>query len=226
MIQLHHLNNSRSQRIIWALEELDLPYEIVPYARDSKTYLAPLSLKDVHPLGKSPILVDDNVGSNKVLAESGAIIDYLVYAYGEAFLPERGTDQYLQYNYWMHYAEGSLMPFLVMTLVFEKIKTNPMPFFIKPIVSRVVKETFRRFITPNIDMHLAYIEQHLKANQWFAGDELTGADFQMSFPLEAGLSSQLVNENEHPSIVKYIKKFQARPAYKRALNAGGDYDYA
>lgn len=222
MITVHHLNNSRSQRILWMLEELDLPYEIKRYQRDSKTMLAPDSLRQVHPLGKSPVITDGAL----TIAESGVIIDYLAHTYGDpAARPAPGSQQWIDYNYWLHYAEGSLMPFLLLRLVFEKIKTSPMPFFAKPIAKGIADKTAKQFINPQLHNHLDFIEAHLGKNQWFLGDELSAVDFQMSFPLEAALARGIVGHNR-PNIANYVKRYQARPAYQRALEKGGEYDYA
>ncbi len=223
MITLHHLNNSRSQRVIWLLEELNIDYKIEFYQRDPITILAPQSLKNVHPLGKSPVITDDSTGVT--LAESGAIIEYLIAQYGPHFKPEQGTPMYWQYLYWLHFSEGSLMSPLVMRLVFMKMQTAPMPFFIKPIAKMLSNKVMQSFIAPNLKNQLAYIEQHLASNTWFCGEQLTGADFQMSFPLEASVARGLINE-QYPHILRYVKAFQARPAYQAGLAKGGDYDYA
>lgn len=222
MITVHHLNNSRSQRILWMLEELDLPYEIKRYQRDAKTMLAPDSLRQVHPLGKSPVITDGAL----TIAESGVIINYLAHTYGDpAARPAPGSQQWIDYNYWLHYAEGSLMPFLLLRLVFEKIKTSPMPFFVKPVAKGIADKTAKQFINPQLHNHLDFIEAHLGENQWFLGDELSAADFQMSFPLEAAFARGIVGRNR-PNIANYVKHYQARPAYQRALEKGGEYDYA
>ncbi|MBS3803627.1 MAG: glutathione S-transferase [Oleiphilaceae bacterium] len=222
MIRVHHLNNSRSQRILWMLEELDQPYKIEHYERDSKTMLAPSSLKNVHPLGKAPVITDGAL----TIAESGAIIDYLAHTYGKNLLPEPGTQAWIDYTYWLHYAEGSLMPPLVMRLVFEKVKTSPMPFFVKPVARGIANKTIEIFIGPQIDTHMDFVETHLAKHTWFLGEELSAADFQMSFPLEAAVARGLVNDKQHPNIVAYVKRIHQRPAYKRALGRGGEYDFA
>ncbi|WP_020406129.1 glutathione S-transferase family protein [Hahella ganghwensis] len=221
MIVLHHLNNSRSQRILWMLEELEIPYDLKRYERDPKTILAPPSLRKVHPLGKSPVITDGDA----TLAESGAIIEYLGQTYGDGrMIPAVGSADYRQYVYWMHYAEGSLMPPLLLRLVFEKIKTNPVPFFVKPIVRKIADETTRQFIGPQIKIHFDYVEAYLEQHEWMAGATITGADIQMSFPLEASVARGVAAG--YPNIRQYVERFQARPAYQRALAAGGDYDYA
>tara|TARA_R110001583_G_scaffold132186_1_gene284158 strand:+ start:92 stop:760 length:669 start_codon:yes stop_codon:yes gene_type:complete len=222
MITLHHLNNSRSQRIIWLLEELKLEYVIEFHKRDAKTYLAGDSLKGIHALGKSPVISDDKTGMT--LAESGAIIEYLVQTYGKNLIPEQGSEAYWQYIYWLHFSEGSLMPPMVMNLVLSKMKESPMPFFVKPIAKKIADQIVKQFSGPNIKRSLEFIEAHLSKNTWFCGDQLTGADIQMSFPLEASAARGMVDQ--YPNILAYVKRFQALPAYKTALTKGGDYDYA
>jgi glutathione S-transferase len=222
MITLHHLNNSRSQRIIWLLEELKLEYVIEFHKRDSKTYLAGDSLKGIHALGKSPVISDDKTGMT--LAESGAIIEYIVQTYGKNLIPEQGSEAYWQYIYWMHFSEGSLMPPMVMNLVLSKMKESPMPFLVKPIAKKIADQIVKQFSGPNIKRSLEFIEEHLSKNTWFCGDQLTGADIQMSFPLEASAARGMVDQ--YPNILAYVKCFQALPAYKTALAKGGDYDYA
>ncbi|CCK76386.1 Glutathione S-transferase-like protein [Oleispira antarctica RB-8] len=222
MITLHHLNNSRSQRIIWLLEELKLEYVIEFHKRDAKTYLAGDSLKGIHALGKSPVISDDKTGMT--LAESGAIIEYLVQTYGAHLMPEQGSAAYWQYLYWLHFSEGSLMPPMVMNLVLSKVKDSPMPFFVKPIAKKIADQIVKQFSGPNIKRSLEFIEEHLSKNTWFCGDQLTGADVQMSFPLEASAARGMVDQ--YPNILAYVKRFQALPAYQAALAKGGDYDYA
>ncbi|MCA6058401.1 MULTISPECIES: glutathione S-transferase [unclassified Thalassolituus] len=222
MITLHHLNNSRSQRIIWLLEELGVDYTIKHYERDAKTSLAPASLKAIHPLGKSPVITD----GDQTIAESGLIIEYLIRTYGkERFLPEEGSATYWQYLYWLHYAEGSLMPLMVMSLIFNKIKTAPMPFFIKPIARGIADKVMQSYVGPNVQNNLRYIEQHLGSNSWFAGEQMTGADFQLIFPLEAALNRGS-QASEYPNIAAWVKRVHALPTYQTALEKGGPYDYA
>lgn len=222
MITVHHLNNSRSQRILWMLEELNVPYEIKLYERNPETMLAPESLKKMHPLGKSPVITDGDL----VIAESGAIIEYLAHNYGkDSMLPETGGQAWLDYTYWLHYAEGSLMPPLVMRLVFQKIKTSPMPFLIKPVAKGIADKTVETFVGPMIKTHLDFIEDHLSKNTWFLGDTLSAADIQMSFPLEASVARGIVGEGR-PSINDWVARVHARPAYQKALEKGGEYDFA
>ncbi len=181
MIIVHHLNNSRSQRVLWLLEELGLPYEIKHYRRE-KSGLAPKTLEAVHPLGKSPVITDDGA----TVAESGAILEYLVERHGNGrFAPPPGTPQRLRYSYWMHYAEGSAMPPLLMKLVFDRLETSPMPFFVKPIAKGIAAKVKSAFIAPNITRHLDFMEASLKDGPWFAGGVFSAADIQMSFPVEA-----------------------------------------
>ncbi|HSP00507.1 MAG TPA: glutathione S-transferase [Thioalkalivibrio sp.] len=222
MITVHHLNNSRSQRVLWMLEELGVPYEIQYYERDPKTMQAPESLKKVHPLGKSPVITDGDM----VVAESGVIIDYLARTYGkDTMLPPDSGQAWLDYTYWLHYAEGSLMPPLLMRLVFEKVKTSPMPFFIKPVAKGISDKTNEIFIGPMIKTHLDFVEAHLAKNTWFLGDNLSAADIQMSFPLEASVARGIVGKNR-PHITAWVERVHARPAYQKALEKGGEYDFA
>ncbi len=223
MITLHHLETSRSQRILWLLEELHIPYEIVVYKRDAKTRLAPPELKAIHPLGKSPVITDGDI----TVAESGAILEYLVDKYGSSgqgdvahLLPDAGTQAYRQSRFWMHYAEGSLMNWLVMKLVFVMIPTQPMPFFVKPIAKQLCAQVQALLIDPNLTTALAFMDQHLATHQWFAGDNLTIADFQMSFAVEAALSRSK-DTAQYKHLAAYKDKLTARPAYRKAIEIGG-----
>ena len=220
MLTVHHLNNSRSQRILWLLEELALPYEIVRYQRDAKTMLAPPELRRVHPLGKSPVVTTDD---GLTLAESGAIIETVVERYGQGQLaPAVGTPEALRYRYWLHYAEGSAMPPLLLKLVFDKIENTPMPFFVKPIAKAISGKAKSGFITPQITTHLDFMEAELGKSPWFAGDEFTGADIQMSFPVEAAQARGGLNASR-PKLMAYLERIHARPAYQRALERGGPF---
>src|ERR1700761_7682257 len=184
MIVVHHLNNSRSQRVLWLLEELGLEYEIVRYQRDPKTMLAPPELKAIHPLGKSPVVTD----GDKVLAETGAIINYIATHYGAGRLvPEDNTPERLSYDYWLHYAEGSAMPPLLLALVFGVLPERA-PFFVRPIVKGISATAMKSFIQPQLDLHIGYWEGVLDKTPWFAGQEITAADIMMSFPVEAAHS--------------------------------------
>ena len=220
MIVVHHLNNSRSQRVLWLLEELGMPYEIKHYQRDAKTMLAPPELRAVHPLGKSPVITAGDL----TVAESGAIVEYLIDQYGEGrFKPAIGTPERLRYTYWLHYAEGSLMPPLLMKLVFDEVEKVPMPFFIKPIAKAISGKVKAAFINPQITQHLDYMEAELGKSAWFAGKELTGADIQMSFPVEAAAARGGL-DSSRPKQMDFLKRIHARTAYKRALKKGGAYD--
>jgi len=222
MITLHHLNNSRSQRILWLLEELELDYQIKSYQRDAKTDLAPPELKKIHPLGKAPILTDGDL----TFAESGAILEYLAERYGaEKWVPKTGSPAFYQYRYWLHAAEGSLMPLLVMKLIFNKVKSSPMPFFVKPVARGIADKVGSAYLDPNLKTQFDYIEQHLSQNPWFAGDAISAADVQMSFPLEAAQDRQGFSQ-QHAHIKRWLERVHARPAYQRALQKGGDYAYA
>ena len=222
MIVVHHLNNSRSQRVLWLLEELGLDYEVLRYSRDPATMLAPPELRAVHPLGKSPVVID---GDN-VLAESGAILDYLVETHGHGRLaPAPGTPERLRYRYWMHYAEGSAMPPLLLKLVFDRIAKARMPFFAKPVARAIANRARDSFIQPQIDLHLDFMEAELERSTWFAGEEFTAADVQMSFPLEAA-TARAGLDGLRPKLMGFLSRIHARPAYQRALARGGPYDIA
>jgi glutathione S-transferase len=221
MIIVHHLNNSRSQRVLWLLEELNLPYEIKRYERDPKTIRAPKSLRDVHPLGKSPVITDGDI----TVAESGAIIDYLVRTYAKDTLcPNESSAEFRDYLYWMHFSEGSLMPPLLMRMLFEKVKSSPMPFFIKPVAKMIADKVLTTFVNPEITLNMSFVDQYLSTHTWFAGENLSGADFQMSFPLEASVAAGAI-VNKYPNIHAYVKRFQECDTYLKALEKGGDYDY-
>lgn len=222
MITLHHLNNSRSQRIIWLLEELQLPYEITRYQRDGKTMLAPAALKAIHPLGKSPVITE---GDN-VVAESGAIIEYLTDKPGADWLkPAPGSKALLDYRYWLHYAEGSAMPPLVMSLVFSRLDKPPMPALLRPLARLIANGVRNSYLQPQLETHLNHIEAQLALTGWFAGNAFSAADIQMSFPLEAANAVGLVSDR-HPHIRAFLQTIHARPAYQAALQQGGPYAYA
>ena len=219
MIIVHHLNNSRSQRVLWLLEELGLTYEIKFYQRDKQTMLAPPELRAVHPLGKSPVITDGAL----TVAESGAILEYLVDRYGNGRLkPAAVSAEALDYRYFMHYAEGSAMPPLLMKLVFDKVASAPMPFFVKPIAKGIADKVKAGFITPQIKNHLDFLEAQLAQRPWFAGAEFTAADIQMSFPLEAA-SARGGLAADRPHLMSFLKRIHAREAYQRALQRGGPY---
>ena len=220
MITVHHLNNSRSQRVLWLLEELALPYEVVRYERNPQTMLAPPELRAVHPLGKSPVVTTED---GLTLAESGAIVETVIERFGEGRLaPAAGTPEALRYRYWLHYAEGSAMPPLLLKLIFDKIENGKMPFFMKPIAKSIAARAKAGFITPNIKAHLDFMEGELGKSRWFAGENFTGADVQMSFPVEAAKARGGLDATR-PKLMAYLDRIHARPAYKRALERGGPY---
>jgi glutathione S-transferase len=209
MIVVHHLNNSRSQRVLWLLEELGIEYEIKYYERDAVTMLAPESLRQVHPLGKSPMITDGDI----TLAESGALVEYLVGRYGnDRLIPAPETPERLRYTYWLHYAEGSAMPPLLLNLIFEKFGLGD-------------SEAVGAFVAPQIKLHFDYVEGELHKSTWFVGEELTAADIQMSFPLEL-LAMDVQQVESRPKLKEFLERIHERPAYKRALERGGKYDFA
>jgi glutathione S-transferase len=223
MITLHHLENSRSQRVLWLLEELGVPYRVQRYARDTQTQLAPPELLAVHPLGKSPVISDGDI----TVAESGAIVEYLLDTYGQGRLrPAAGSPQHRQFVYWLHFAEGSAMPILVMKLVFDKVRAAPVPFFVKPIVKAIADKVTASFIAPNLKRQLAFMEGEMQHQPWFAGEEFSAADVQMSFVLEAAAQRGSDNGSfaaSYPRLADLLARFHARPAYQRALAAGGPF---
>ena len=222
MITVHHLNSSRSQRILWLLEELGVPYEIRKYQRNPDTMLAPPELLRIHPLGKSPVVTDGDL----TLAESGAIIEYLVERYGNGrLIPPPGTPERLRYRYWLHFAEGSAMPPLLLKLVFERVATAPMPFFAKPIARGISKKVLTTFVNPNLTRQLDFMEDELGKYGWFAGPEFTAADIQMSFPLEAAVHRAGLDAGR-PRLMAFLDRIHARPAYRKALERGGPYSFA
>lgn len=216
MITVHHLENSRSQRILWLLEELELDYELKCYRRDPQTLLAPQALKEVHPLGKSPVITDGDI----TVAESGAIIEYLLETYGQGQLKPVDEVGLRSYRYWLHYAEGSLMPLLVMKLVFDRIPKGSMPFFIRPVAKGITAKVQETFLAPQLSTHLRFVEDNLRDREWFAG-KFSAADIQMSFPLEA--ASIRTDLTPYPHIRAFIKRYQARPAYQQAIKKVGSF---
>jgi glutathione S-transferase len=221
MILVHHLNNSRAQRILWLLEELGLDYEIKKYQRDPKTMLAPPELRAVHPLGKSPVIQDGDT----IVAESGAIIEYLVGRYGNGRLqPALDTPERMRYTYFLHYAEGSAMPPLLLKLVFDRVESAPAPFFVRPIARAIANKVKDGLVLPQLRQHLAFLEGELEHRDWFAGDAFSAADIQLSFPLEAA-ASRAGLDAKYPKLNAFLERIHARPAYKRALERGGKYDY-
>ena len=220
MITVHHLNNSRSQRVLWLLEELGLPYDIKHYQRDPKTMLAPPELRAVHPLGKSPVISDGDI----VVAESGAIAEYLIDTYGNGRLvPPAATPERRRWTYFLHYAEGSAMAPLLMKLVFDRVENSPAPFFVRPIARAIAQRVKRTYIEPQINNHLNYLEAELGKSAWFAGAEFSAADIQMSFPLEVAVARARLDQS-WPRLMAFLASIHARPAFQRALERGGAYE--
>ena len=220
MLTVHHLENSRSQRIIWMLEELGIDYEVKRYNRDPKTSLAPPELLSLHPLGKAPMITDGEI----TVAESGAIIEYLVRKYDDGKLrPDPDTSAGMSYTYWLHYAEGTFMPLMILALIISRIETAPMPFFAKPIAKGIVAKVRNGYLDANIKLNLDFMESTLSKSPWFCGDDMTAADIQMSFAVEAAAVRTNLKD-DYPSLAAYLKRFQGRPAYQRALEKGGPYE--
>lgn len=219
MLTLHHLEQSRSQRILWLLEELGLPYAVQHYARDPQTLLAPAALRALHPLGKSPLVTD----GDEVLAESGAIIDTLVARHGAGLglAPPEGTPERQRYTYWLHYAEGSAMPPLLLSLIFRRMRSAPAPFFARPIVRKLADKVMASFVSPQLALHMGWIESELAKHPYFAGEAFSAADIQMGFPLEAAAARGAVTPEAHPAIHAWLARVQARPAYQRAQAKAG-----
>jgi glutathione S-transferase len=220
MITVYHLNNSRSQRVLWLLEELGLPYEVKRYERNPTTLRAPAALRAVHPLGKAPTITDGQL----TLAESGAILEYLVERaeHGPRLAPPPRTPERLRYSYWMHYAEGSAMLPVVLRLLFDEMPRQPMPALARPVVRALASRVIESFVQPQVEAHLEYLESELGKSTWFAGEEFTAADIQMSFPIEVvagrgGLGAERVK------LRGYLERIHQRPAYQRAIERGGPY---
>jgi glutathione S-transferase len=217
MIIVHHLNNSRSQRLLWLLEELGVLYDIKRYQRDPKTMLAPPELRKVHPLGKSPVITDGDV----TLAESGAIMEYVMEKYGRGrLMPKPNSPERLRYTFWMHFAEGSAMPPLVMKLVLDRMGKAPL--LVRPIAKAIVSKVRKGFIEPNINRQLDYMEAELGRSTWFAGNEFTAADIQMSFPVEAA-AARAGLDAKRPKLMEFLARIHAREAYRAALERGGEF---
>jgi len=220
MLIVHHLNNSRSQRVIWLLEELGATYEVKRYQRDAKTMLAPPELKAVHPLGKSPIITH----GERTVAETGAIITYIIDEFGQGrLIPPAGTEDRLRYTYWLHFAEGSAMPPLVMTLLFGEVPKR-VPALIRPIAKMIGAGVQSSYLRPTIAAQLDLMEAELGKSAWFAGDDFTAADVMMSFPIEA--ASARAGLGAYPKLAAWLACIHARPACQAALKAGGPYAYA
>ncbi|GAB4174502.1 MAG: glutathione S-transferase [Wenzhouxiangellaceae bacterium] len=218
MIIVHHLEQSRSRRVVWMLEELGVEYRVRRYKRDPETRLAPPELKKVHPLGKAPVIRD----GDHTLAESAVILEYLARRYGDGqWAPEPDAPNYWAFQYWMHYAEGSLMPPLLLKLVISTLRQPPVPFLVRPITARAADEIDRRFTDRQIELHFSHVNAHLEKQAWFAGDRISAADIQMSFPLEAALEAGTVSAEDYPAVAAWIERIQARPAWQRAAKRAG-----
>ncbi len=217
MITVHHLAQSRSQRVLWLLEELGLDYEIAPYLRDPATQQAPAALREAHSLGKAPVIVDGET----TVAESGAIIEYLVGKFGKdsGLRPPEGSPDRLRYTYWLHYAEGSAMTPLLLGQAFARLPETSMPFFMRPIAARVARSMYRTRIRPQIAVHLDFMEAALDKSQWFAGAAFSAADIQMSFPVEA-IVAHFGPGAHRRRLVHWLIRIHARPAYQRAIANG------
>jgi glutathione S-transferase len=210
MLTVHHLNNSRSQRVLWLLEELGLPYEIKRYQRDARTMRAPPELRAVHPLGKSPVVTDGEL----TIAETGAIVEYIVDLAGGRLRPAAGTPEKLRWTFWLHYAEGSLMTPLLRA-----------PMILRGLVRSIAARAKTDFVMPELGRHFDFLEAELSKSEWFAGGQFSAADVMMSFPLEAGADRAGAFEGR-PLLKAFVARIQARPAYKAALEKGGPYVYA
>ena len=219
MIVVHHLNDSRSQRILWLLEELGLDYAVEKYLRDPDSLRAPEGLRRLHPLGKLPVIVDGDL----TLAESGAIVEYLLERYGQGRLtPPAGTPERLRYLYWLHYAEGSAMTPLLVKLIFDRIETGPAPMLLRPVVRGLARAVKGKFAQPEIDLHLDFLEAELGRSTWFVGESLTGADILLSFPIQIA-AAQTRLDTGRPRLAAFLARVAARPAWQRAVERGGPY---
>jgi len=222
MITVHHLNNSRSQRILWLLEELGLDYEVKRYQRNPQTMLAPPELRAVHPLGKSPVITEKSASGDLTLAESGAIVEYLADRYGAGKLaPAFGSPERVRYLYWLHFAEGTAQPPSLLKLLFDRIKSRS-PLLVRPIARAIAERALGSYVLPNIQRNLDFMESELGKNEWFAGAQFSAADIQMSFPVEAYRARGGLDE-KRPRLMKFLEKIHSRPAYRRAVERGGEY---
>lgn len=220
MLTVHHLNNSRSQRVLWLLEELGADYEIVRYERDPNTMRAPEALRKVHPLGKSPVVSDDGL----TVAETGAVVEYILQAHGGGrFTGPADPAGHWRYRHWMHYAEGSAMPPLLIKLLFGKMESDA-PGFLKPFLKPVLAKVNERFLGPELKAHADYWEAAVKETGWFAGGEISAADIMMSFPVETAAAR--IGYQDRPALTDFLERIHSRPAYGRALERGGPYVYA
>lgn len=218
MITVHHLENSRSQRVLWLAEELGLEYEVKRYERNPKTMLAPPELEKIHPLGKSPVITDGDT----TVAETGAIIEYMVAKAGGKLAPTAGSKEHLDYVYWLHYAEGTLMPLLVMKLIFGRLNKSPMPLPLRPFGALIAMGVQQKFLNPRVKSNMIFINAELGKHEWLVGNEFSAADVMMSFPLEAAAARGGLGD--YPNVVKFVERIHAMPGYKKALERGGPYE--
>ncbi len=219
MLTVHHLNNSRSQRVLWLLEELGAEYEVKRYER-TKDLQAPPELKKVHPLGKSPVITDEG----RTIAETGAIVEYILAKYGDGrLMPPQRSEDYWQARHFLHYAEGSAMPPLFLMLVLQMIPDRA-PFFAKPILKASMEKVDEMLVKPQMARHLDHWERSIEKTGWFAGPEMTVADIMMSFPVEA--AAKRFGYEYHPRLRDFLQRIHARPAYRQGLKRGGPYAYA
>ena len=222
MITVHHLNNSRSQRILWLLEELGLDYEVKRYQRNPQTMLAPPELRAVHPLGKSPVITEKSASGDLTLAESGAIVEYLADRHGAGRLaPAPDSPERVRYLYWLHFAEGTAQPPSLLKLLFDRIKSRS-PLLVRPIARAIADRALAAYVLPNIARNLDFMESELGKNEWFAGAQFSAADIQMSFPVEAYRARGGLDE-KRPRLMHFLEKIHSRPAYRRAIERGGEY---
>jgi glutathione S-transferase len=222
VITVHHLNNSRSQRVLWLLEELGLEYEVKRYQRNPQTMLAPPELRAVHPLGKSPVVTVKSADGDTTLAESGAIVEHLADRYGAGKLaPAFGSAERVRYLYWLHFAEGTAQPPLLLKLLFDRIKSKA-PLLVRPIARAIADQALGTFVLPNINRNLDFMESELGKHEWFAGAQFSAADIQMSFPLEAARARGGLDE-KRPRLMDFLQRIHARAAYQRAVERGGAY---
>ena len=219
MLTVHHLESSRSQRILWLLEELGVEYDIKRYGRDKETSFAPPELREIHPLGKAPVITDKGV----TVAESGAIVEYLVNKYDDGtLLPPEGTAERLAYTYWLHYPESSLMPLMLLSLVMNRVETKS-PFLIRPVARKLFDGVRATYLNPNLKRHLDFMEATLSESTWFCGDRFSAADCQMSFAIEAAEVRANLSDR-YPHLAAFLDSIRARPTYKAALDRGGHYE--
>ena len=222
MLTVHHLENSRSQRVLWLLEELGLEYEVKRYQRNPQTMLAPPELRAVHPLGKSPVVTVKSADGDTTLAESGAIVEHLADRYGAGKLaPAFGSPERVRYLYWLHFAEGTAQPPSLLKLLFDRIKSKA-PLLVRPIARAIADQALGTFVLPNINRNLDFMESELGKHEWFAGAQFSAADIQMSFPLEAARARGGLDE-KRPRLMDFLQRIHARAAYQRAVERGGAY---